>query len=120
MSGKSHSLEWRLARKILVGDGCWEWTGAVSGGYGSMNEPFGSGFRRKKAHRVVYEWLVGPIPEGLDLDHVCHNGTACPGGAACVHRRCVRPSHLEPVTRSVNLQRSGHMARSGSNPRSTA
>lgn len=45
------------------------------------------------AHRVVWEILVGPIPEGLDLDHLCRN------------RKCVNPDHLEPTTRQVNLRR---------------
>ena len=76
--------------------GCWEWTGAVDlHGYGYLT--IGSrldGTRRKaKAHRVAYEALVGPVPEGLDLDHLCRN------------RGCVNPEHLEPVTRRENLRR---------------
>ncbi len=48
----------------------------------------------KKAHRVVWLLNRGPIPEGLDLDHLCRN------------TRCCNPVHLEPVTRSENLRRS--------------
>ena len=49
------------------------------------------------AHRFVYEALVGPIPEGMELDHVRARG--------CLHRNCVNPEHLEVVTRSQNVQR---------------
>lgn len=45
------------------------------------------------AHRWSYEFHVGPIPEGLDLDHLCRN------------RGCVNPDHLEPVTREENIRR---------------
>lgn len=47
----------------------------------------------KMAHRAVYEALVGPIPEGLELDHLCKN------------RLCVNPDHLEPVTHQENVKR---------------
>lgn len=80
-------------------DGCWEWTGPISErGYGVANG---------QAHRTVYELLVGPIPEGLQLDHLCHNeDLTCEGGAICLHRRCVNPMHLEPVTNQENALRS--------------
>jgi len=85
----------RLGDKMLVGDGCWEWTGAKQrGGYGHLSIDG----RSIGAHRVVFELLKGPIPAGLDLDHLCRN----PG--------CVRPDHLEPVTRQVNLRRAPEMA----------
>jgi hypothetical protein len=70
--------------------GCWEWSKALNhGGYGT----FAYGGRRMGAHRAAWELLRGPIPAGLDVDHLCRN------------RRCVNPDHLEPVTRSVNLAR---------------
>jgi hypothetical protein len=75
----------RFFAKITVGDGCWEWQGPLDNGYGT----FGS----IPAHRYAYKMLVGPIPFGLDIDHLCRN------------RACVRPDHLEPVTRRVNLLR---------------
>lgn len=62
---------------------CWIWVGAShSMGYGS--------FGRKLAHRVVYEAVKGPIPPGLDLDHICHI------------KKCVNPDHLRPVTHKQN------------------
>ncbi|MEV4271931.1 HNH endonuclease signature motif containing protein [Micromonospora aurantiaca (nom. illeg.)] len=47
----------------------------------------------RPAHRIAYEMKRGPVPDGLELDHLCRN------------RRCVRPAHLEPVTRRTNLLR---------------
>jgi hypothetical protein len=84
--------ESRFLSKVLKHpDGCWEWTAGRSGGpgYGA----FSLGQRKVGAHRWSYENFVGPIPEGLELDHLCRN----PG--------CVNPDHLEPVTRSENIRR---------------
>lgn len=84
------ALEDRVADRFLVGDGCWEWTGRMQqSGYGVIDIQS----IPRKAHRVVYEMMVGSIPVGLDLDHLCRN------------RRCVRPAHLEPVTRAENTRR---------------
>lgn len=70
-------------------DACWIWTGGrQSAGYGRLS--FGA---RTLAHRAVYELLVGPIPEGLTLDHLCRVPL------------CVNPDHLEPVTRGENVLR---------------
>ncbi|MFH9014005.1 HNH endonuclease signature motif containing protein [Streptomyces sp. NPDC017943] len=71
-------------------DGCWFWTASKNtGGYGH----FMYGGQRGNAHRFAYEALVGPIPEGLVLDHLCRV------------RHCVNPDHLEPVTMRVNSLR---------------
>lgn len=82
---------------------CWLWTGGLDTHmYGSFRMPDGT----TQAHKVAYEWLVAPVPHGLALDHVCHNRDAsCPGGKACLHRRCVNPAHLEPATNAVNVRR---------------
>ena len=88
-------------------DDCWPWlAGLTSHGYGQ----FGVGGRAGtmvKAHRWIYEQMVGPVPEGMELDHLCHNAApACPGGYTCRHRRCVNyVKHLRPATHSDNIRR---------------
>jgi hypothetical protein len=84
----------RLADKFTVDDGCWLWiAGTDRNGYGK----FYLDGRMQEAHRVVYELLIGPIPDGLQLDHVKDRG--------CTSHACVRPDHLEPVTQRINLLR---------------
>ena len=75
--------------------GCWNWTGYTTGnGYGQAH--YGGGLTT--AHRAYWLCAVGDLPDDLDLDHLCRN------------RTCVNPDHLEPVTRSENLER-GYEAR---------
>jgi hypothetical protein len=80
--------------------GCWIWQRAVDAyGYGTLKIDG----RNVMAHRAVFERHRGPIPVGLTLDHVCHtNDAACVGGRTCLHRPCVNPWHMEPVTKLVN------------------
>lgn len=82
----------KVDKQKSVASRCWVWTGgSFRDGYGQFH-PYG--WRRKvQAHRYAYELLVGPIPEGLTLDHLCRN------------RSCVNPHHLEPVTHRVNILR---------------
>lgn len=79
----------RFMRKIAIEpSGCWRWTDAPKDtGYGTIS------LRRRivYAHRFSYESFVGPIPDGLVIDHLCRN------------RRCVNPAHLEPVTNRENI-----------------
>lgn len=75
------------------GTPCWEWTAATTGGYGAFRHIPGSR-KMQPAHVWAYKYLIGPIPPGLEPDHLCRN------------RPCVNPAHLEPVTRQVNLRRS--------------
>lgn len=82
---------WRKVDKSSGPNGCWLWTDSASGtGYGYLGIGGRSG-RRCQAHRLVYELVVGPIPEGLQIDHICRV------------RRCVRPDHLRVVTQRENL-----------------
>lgn len=90
--------------EVLEDTGCWVWMGAAaSNGYGSIHVDG----RTRSAHKFAYELLVGPVPAGLTLDHLCHTADpTCPGGQRCWHRLCVNPAHLEPVTMAENLDRS--------------
>ena len=71
-------------------EACWHWKGARSvDGYGLAALPN----RPRGAHRMVYEALVGKVPRGMQLDHLCRN------------RGCVNPAHLEVVTQRENILR---------------
>jgi len=81
----------RLASKYVVDEsGCWLWTATRDArGYGKVSREG----RMALAHRVSYELHVGPIPDGLTLDHLCRV------------RHCVNPAHLEPVAHAENVRR---------------
>lgn len=78
---------------------CWPWTGYVDpeSGYGQ----FWDGTRLVKAHRFA----AAAGRQTGDVDHVCHNQSACLGGPDCTHRRCCNPAHLELVTHAENVRR---------------
>lgn len=84
----------RVARSLKwTESGCWEFSGSKNQfGYG-MVKVGGRSAPVRPAHRIVYENLVGPIEDGLVLDHLCRN------------RACVNPFHLEPVTHRTNILR---------------
>jgi HNH endonuclease len=74
---------WSLVQK---NERCWLWNGAMhNNGYGRVGQMY--------AHRYAYRLLVGDIPSGREIDHLCGN------------RRCVNPAHLEPVSHHENLLR---------------
>lgn len=83
-------FETRFWRRVAcVPSGCWEINGTPAHWYVQIRVDN----KRVVAHRVAYELLVGPIPVGLTLDHLCRNP------------KCVNPEHLEPVTMKENVLR---------------
>lgn len=81
----------RFFAKVQKTDTCWLWTGAAQPlGYGRFKQ---ESYKAVGAHRWSYEYHVGPIPEGLTIDHLCRVPA------------CVNPSHLEPVTLAENVRR---------------
>jgi hypothetical protein len=93
MSGKPWPLLPRFWANVDKTEGCWLWKGVPSGNYGTIRY---SG-RTRYVHRVSYEIHFGPIPDGLEIDHVRANG--------CRSTLCVRPDHLEAVDHRENLAR---------------
>lgn len=81
----------RLWSRIMeVPTGCWEWLG-TRGNKGHSVLSVNS--KTESPHRIIYSLLVGPIPSGLHLDHLCRNTS------------CVNPTHLEAVTPKINVLR---------------
>ena len=75
-------------------DACWVWHGAANQrGYGNVGKTVDGKVYTYLAHRVAYELTAGPVPVGMDLDHLCRT------------TGCVNPTHLEPVTFLANMRR---------------
>jgi len=89
------SIDERFWIKVNKTETCWLWAAGINSlGYGK----FQIGKKSCFAHRVSYELSIGPIPEGLSLDHLCRV------------RHCVNPAHLEPVTQRENIMRGNGIA----------
>jgi HNH endonuclease len=87
----------RFWAKVSMAGDCWQWTGAIlRNGYGYFGI---TPHQCVLAHRWSYQFMVGDIPTGLELDHLCRN------------RACVNPDHLEPVSHRVNVARGENQGR---------
>ena len=97
-----------LPRLVLDPEtGCWNWPGAVSyrDGYGTIGEKVDGRWTIRVVHRVIWEGLIGPIPEGMELDHKKE---------VCQSRLCANPNHLEVVTHAENMRRvAGEVCKAG-------
>lgn len=93
--GPSDRFWAKVAEPFDVHNNCWEWQGWIAHGYGRFypDNPAKPG-RFTYAHRWSYQFFNGPIPDDLELDHLCRN------------KRCVNPSHLEAVPHAINMARS--------------
>lgn len=85
----------RAERRLDKTGDCWLWPGGTARGYGvlSVRRGHGDGSTSMYIHRAMYERYVGPIPEGMQIDHLC------------MVKRCANPEHLEAVTGVENIQR---------------
>lgn len=95
---KAHRIFWTKVNKT---DTCWLWTGGVS----AYGYPVAGGQIEPYAHRRSYLWLVGPIPPTYEVDHLCRV------------KLCVRPDHLEAVSKAENIRRQNALT-SGTHQRS--
>jgi hypothetical protein len=82
-----------------INDGCWLWQGFRAHGYGRFRI---SPTRTAPAHRFSYQLLRGPVPDGFEIDHLCHDAK-CTLGEACPHRGCINPWHMRLVTHRENM-----------------
>lgn len=97
-------IEKRLAANSVENDsGCLIWTLGISKyGYGKVKW----NGRTLGTHTVAWTLANGEIPEGYELDHLCHTlDRECVPGVGCPHRRCINVAHLELVTKPENTRR---------------
>lgn len=113
MAVTSRDLAKFSAGIVKDASGCWLWSGpADRDGYGLIRTSEG----QDRVHRWSYRAHRGPIPEGMQIDHVCHTraveaGTCSADQDRCPHRRCANPGHLEAVSAAENTRRQDHANR---------
>ena len=83
------TTEQKFWSKVDCSDDCWIWYGTIRAGYGQVRQ----NYKLIPAHRYSYELIHGPVPDGMELDHICRT------------KACVHPLHLEIVTHKENMLR---------------
>lgn len=89
---EAHPIE-KIVTHSMPSGNCRVWTGWRRNGYGMIQIIIDGKMKHRNAHRWLYEYIHGKVPKSLDIDHLCSN------------RSCINLDHLEPVTRSENVQR---------------
>lgn len=99
---------WQKVAKGISPESCWHWQGTIDqDGYSRfwVGSRTNNSRRSLLAHRLAYEWLIGPIPPKLTIDHLCNT------------RNCVNPAHMRPVPIGDNVLRGNSIQ--GQNKRKT-
>lgn len=95
-------LERIVSRFEVQPSGCW-WHPSIPTAKGYAQTGYGwPVVRSTLIHRLSWMYYKGDIPEGMVLDHTCHNPSECVGGNNCIHRRCVNPNHLQLISAAEN------------------
>lgn len=111
VKGTAEDRFWAKVDKSGGDDACWPWLGACKEtGYGIAE---GDNDIFNHAHIVAYMFTFGEIPDGLQIDHTCHDSLVCNLGWDCPHRKCQNPKHLKAVTHAENhfRRRGGHQSK---------
>jgi hypothetical protein len=102
MPAGSTQLERIVSRFVKQPNGCWHHTSKPNVKGYSITKFGWPVSKTTPIHRLSWMHYNGNIPEGMVIDHLCHDPNTCEGGTNCEHRRCVNPEHLQLVTAPVN------------------
>lgn len=91
---------------VLDSESCWLWNkSTVKDGYGKMRRIINGKQLPIFVHRLSWYTQFGEIPDGMVVDHTCHNPATCAGGPTCEHRRCINPNHMRLTTMKDNISK---------------
>lgn len=89
---------------VLDSESCWLWNkSVVKDGYGKMRRIINGKQHAIFVHRLSWFSQFGEIPDGMVVDHTCHDPAICAGGTTCEHRRCINPNHMQLTTMKDNV-----------------
>lgn len=102
LAAESTQLERIVNRFVKQPNGCWHHTSKPNVKGYSITKFGWPVSKTTPIHRLSWMYYNGDIPEGMVIDHLCHNPETCIGGNACEHRRCVNPDHLQLISAADN------------------